>query len=139
MSQNEKAAKWLIFIIFLILFPSLFYMVMGIGLLPGSYFIYSSFTLIVHLVTSEKTHFDDIVILVILLTHVAIYISFYYWLAKFITSKVFAMQSALTRISVMSGIMVALIVASFLLPIYFVMGEGGIRPTNITGVFETFR
>lgn len=113
-------------------------MIIAIGLLPNSYFIYSGFSLIGHLAASTRIESVDIIILAISLTHVVLYALVYHWLSKLIASRIYKVQSQRIRVSVILGIVGALVLASFLLPIYFTMGEGATDPTNIIGVFKTF-
>jgi hypothetical protein len=138
MSRIEKGAKWLIFITFLVLLPSFSYMIIAIGFLPNSYFIYSGFSLIAHLAISARIELGLIIILALSLIHVFVYAFVYHRLSKLIASSLSKVQSEKIRVSVILGIVVALVVASFFLPIYFTIGEGATGPINILGVFEMF-
>jgi len=126
------------FMAFLLLLPSFFYYIIAIGLLPNSYFIYSAFSLIAHLVTAKTIQTPIIILVAISLTHVLVYAFVYHWLSKLIASLIYKIQSQKMRVFVVSGIVVALVWASFLLPIYFTIGEGATGPTNIIGIFKTF-
>ena len=115
-------------------------MVIAIGLLPNSYFIYSTLCLIgdlvVRLATSSRVWVDDIFILAICLAHVVVYAFFYRWLSKWIASRISKIHSERIRITLMLAIVVGVVVTSFLFPVYFLMGDGE-GATNIVGVFDT--
>ena len=135
MSRIESGAKWVLFATLLVLFPSFSYMILAIGLLPNSYHIYFIYFFIVDLAHTSKP-FCSILLLAICLTHVVVYAFVYRWLSKLIASRISKIQSEKIRICLMLAIIAAIVVASFLFPIYFSGGHGEIGPTNIIGVYE---
>lgn len=135
MTLIDKHAKWIICIAFLLLFPSFFYYILAIGLLPNSYFIFIAFA---YLASATRIVFGDIIIVAIALTHVAIYTLVYRWLSKLIVFRIYKVQSQNIRVVIVTGIVVALVMISFLFPIYFSMGQD-FGPTNIIGVFNTLK
>ena len=79
--------------------------------------------------------FGKIIMVAIALTHVAIYTLAYHRLSKLIVFRIDKVQSQNKRVVIVTGIVVALVLVSFLLPIYFGIGLD-FGPTNIIGVFK---
>ena len=121
---------------FLLLLPSFFYMILAIGLLPNIYWIYFSFSIIQGLATSERIEIGMFILLAISLIHIVVYAFVYHWLSKLIVFRIYKVQSQNKRVVIVTGIVVALVLVSFLFPIYFGIGED-FGPTNIIGVFKS--